>query len=418
MSTTERVSGVAAVGVALAASELAVRALSPRPPAAIPPRIDPLTQFTAAQIKRGKRYSRPQLALGLAGGAAQLGLLTMIVRRRAKHESAPDEPPPRSTRRELAAAAATAAALTVQLTAIGLPLSALSRRRALRAGLATGTWRTWGSDQLKSTAIEASFAGAGAAVTTALARRWPSGWWLPAAGGSVLVGAGLGALGPIVLDPLFSSFDPLPEGELRDDVLALARDAGVTVGGAYSIDASRRTNLPNAYVNGLGPSRRVVLFDTLINNYTRDELRFVVAHELGHVRYRDMPRLLAFAALSAPATAFAVQRVSWSLSRERGTAGAVPALLLSTYLVSAPLGVLVARLSRAIERRTDRFALSLTHTPEAAASLFRQMALQGLRDLDPPRWLTAVLATHPSTSERIAAALLSDKKGGPHGPPQ
>ena len=93
-------------------------------------------------------------------------------------------------------------------------------------------------------------------------------------------------------------------------MLALARDAGVSVGEVYSVDASRRTTAANAYVTGLGPTKRVVLFDTLLERYTRDEVRIVVAHELGHVRHRDVARGVAFAALTAPATAFAGQRLA------------------------------------------------------------------------------------------------------------
>ena len=131
-------------------------------------------------------------------------------------------------------------------------------------------------------------AGAGGAAV-AVTRRYPRRWWVPASAGSVLFGAGLAALAPVVLDPMFNEFTPLPEGETRSDVLELARAAGVKVGEVYSVDASRRTTAANAYVAGLGPTKRVVLFDTLLDRYSRDEIRVVVAHELAHVRNRDVP---------------------------------------------------------------------------------------------------------------------------------
>ena len=155
----------------------------------------------------------------------------------------------------------------------------------------------------------------------AVTRRYPRDWWAPAALGSVLVGAGLAAVAPVALDPLFNDFTPLPDGETRADVLALADAAGVKVGEVYSVDASRRTTAANAYVTGLGPTKRVVLFDTLLDRYNRDEVRVVVAHELGHVRHRDVARNVLFAAIVAPASALAVQRLSWALSDERGTPG-------------------------------------------------------------------------------------------------
>ena len=97
-------------------------------------------------------------------------------------------------------------------------------------------------------------------------------------------------LGPVILDPIFNTFTPLPEGSTRDDVLALARRAGVDVGEVYEVDASRRTTAANAYVNGIGRTKRVVLYDTLLTEFTPAETRLVIAHELGHVHFRDVPQ--------------------------------------------------------------------------------------------------------------------------------
>ncbi|MGH2859276.1 MAG: M48 family metalloprotease, partial [Solirubrobacteraceae bacterium] len=298
-----------------------------------------------------------------------------------------------------------------------VPLRAVARRRSRTVGLDTQTWRAWAGDLVKATAIQSSIAaGAGVAVTAA-ARRFPRGWWAPAAAGSVAFGAGLAALAPVVLDPIFNSFTALPEGEMRDDVLALARDAGVQIGDVYSVDASRRTTAANAYVTGLGPSRRVVLFDTLLDRFSRDEIRLVVAHELAHVRHRDVLRGLAFAAIVAPAAALAAQRLSWELSAHRADGAALPALGLSAALVSVPIGLVANRMSRAIERRADHFSLTLTGAPEAFVSFERTIARQNVADLDPPRWAAALLATHPTTAQRIGAAVAFAAAAGPSGAP-
>jgi STE24 endopeptidase len=144
----------------------------------------------------------------------------------------------------------------------------------------------------------------------------------------------------------------------------------------------------------------------------------VVAHELAHVRYRDVARGIAYAAIVAPAAARAVQRLSWALSDERGTPAALPALALATILASAPLALIGNRLSRAVERRADAYSLELTRAPEAFVSFERQIALQNVADLDPPRWLTELLATHPSTAERIGAALSWSRAPRPVRPTQ
>jgi STE24 endopeptidase len=383
---------------ALAAAEAGVRLLAPRTSALEPARIDARSYFTSDEIERGKRFARPQIALGLARGAVDLAGLVAISRRWPRSMRTSAEHP-------IAAGAAAGAALAVGLTAPSLPLAVISRRRAIAVGLVTQSWRGWASDLVKSTGIQAVIAGAGGALGVALTRRYPLGWWAPAAAGSVFVGAGFAALAPVVLDPVFNKFTPLPEGDTRSDVLGLAGDAGVRVGEVYSVDASRRTTAANAYVTGLGPSKRVVLFDTLLDRYSRDEVRLVVAHELAHVRHRDVGRGILYAAIVAPAGAFAVQRLSWALTAERGTPAALPALALAGALVSAPIGPIANRLSRAIERRADAFSLELTGASDAFVSFERRIAIQNVADLEPPRWVTALLATHPPTTERIGAAV-------------
>jgi STE24 endopeptidase len=298
-----------------------------------------------------------------------------------------------------------AARLAVGMTVLGLPLSALARRRAMRVGLVTQPWSGWAGDLIKQLGIESVLAGGAGAAITGLIRRYPRTWWLPAALGSVALGTLLGALAPVLLDPIFNDFEPLPEGDLRSDVLALAEAAGVEVGEVYSIDASRRTTGANAYVSGLGPTKRVVLFDTLIDRYTRDEINVVVAHELAHVRHRDVLRGVAFGALVAPAAALAVQRLGAAFGPGSERDDPLPALALAAVLVTAPTGLIGNRLSRALERRADDYSLVLSEAPEAFISFERAVALQNVADITPSRWISGVLATHPPTLERIGAAV-------------
>jgi STE24 endopeptidase len=397
---------------AAASAEAAARLLRPREPVPAPLPVDLADHFTDAELRRGRRFARPQMAIGLARGALDASLLVAIVHRRPL-AAAPRPAPsaadrcsdPGATAPAVIGAAATGAILAAGLSFPGLPLAALARRRSLAIGLATQSWRGWAEDLTKATAISSVIAGFGGAGVTAVARRWPRRWWLPAAAGSVLVGTGFAALAPVVLDPIFNDFTPLPEGDTRADVLGLAEAAGVRVGEVYSVDASRRSTAANAYVAGLGPTKRVVLFDTLLERFSRDEVKVVVAHELAHVRHRDVARSVTFAALTAPATAFAVQRLSWALSPARGTAGALPALVLAAGIVSAPIGLIANRLSRALERRADAYSLTLSDSPEAFVSFERAISLQNVADIDPPRALTALLSTHPSTGDRIGAAL-------------
>jgi STE24 endopeptidase len=398
-----------------AAAEGAARLLTPAEYTRRTEAVDPRDYFSAAEIRRGRRYARPQLWLGLARAGVEVGLLVALVRRaRTQPEgedsseaaSAPDAPARQGRVVAVAEGAAVGAGIAIAATVAPLPLVAISRRRAIKVGLVTQSWRGWAEDLVKSSAIEAVFAGATGAGTVALTRRYPRGWWAPAAGGSVVLGAALAALAPVLLDPVFNEFAPLPEGTARNDVLALARGAGVKVGQVFSVDASRRTTAANAYVTGLGPTKRVVLFDTLLDRYDRDEVRGVVAHELSHVRHRDVLRGIGYSALVAGPAAFAVQRLSWALAPGReGTAAALPALALAAGIVTAPLGLIGSRMSRAIERRADDFAMKLSGAPAAFVSFERKISLQNIADVRPPRLLARIASTHPPTVERIGAAV-------------
>lgn len=389
---------IGSLALALAVAEGGRRVLSPRSGTIEPSRVDVGDYFSSEEIDRGARFARPQLALALGRAVVDLAALAAIVRR-------PPDVLRRGSERPLLAGAAAGAGLSLALSLPPLPIAAISRRRAIRVGLVTQSWRGWAGDLLKSGAIEMVLTGSASAAVVFVTRRYPRVWWLPAAAGSVAFGTLLAALAPVVLDPVFNDFTPLPDGETRSDVLALAEAAGVQVGQVYSVDASRRTTAANAYVNGLGPTKRVVLFDTLLDRYSRDEVRVVVAHELGHVRHRDVPRGVLYAALVAPAAALAVQHLSGELSPERGNAAQLPALALAAVLVAAPLGLIGNGLSRAIERRADAFSLQLAQAPEAFISFERSIALQNVADLDPPRWVERFIATHPSTTERIGFAV-------------
>jgi Zn-dependent protease with chaperone function len=394
---------VGPVVLALATAELGARLLSPRDAPVQPADVDVRAYFSEQEIERGRRFVRPQMALGLARSVVDLAALAAVVR---------TGPPPvlRRFSRPAAAGAAFGAGLAVALTLPPLPLAAIARQRAIGVGLVTQSWRGWAFDLVKSTAIGAALAAGAGAAAVGLTRRYPRAWWLPAAGASIVFGSLFATLAPVLLDPIFNNFVPLPEGEIRSDVLELARAAGVKVGEVYSVDASRRTTAANAYVTGLGPTKRVVLYDTLLDRYDRDEVRIVVAHELAHVRNRDVPRSIAYAAIVAPGTALAVQRVSWALSPERGNAAYLPALGLATALVGAPLGLIGNRLSRAVERRADDYSLQLSRAPKAFVSFERAIALQNVADLEPPAFVHKLLATHPPTAERIGAAVAWEQR--------
>jgi STE24 endopeptidase len=237
-------------------------------------------------------------------------------------------------------------------------------------------------------------------------RRFGRRWWIPGTAVVVAFGVVITYAGPVVLDPLFNTFKRLPAGQTRTDVLALAKRADVEVGQVYEVDASRRTSAANAYVNGLGHTKRVVLYDNLLKAFTPAEVRLVVAHELGHVRHRDVPRGLLYLLIVAPFGMLAVARLGERLAPRdsAGTPLVVPALILAVAIVSSTITVASNQLSRAVERSADAFALQLTHEPQTQIAFQRRIAIKNVSDPDPPGWVTFLLGTHPPTIERIGQA--------------
>jgi STE24 endopeptidase len=318
----------------------------------------------------------------------------------------------RGGRRPLAASAALGAGMAVALTLVVLPLSAVAHQRARDVGLSTQGWPAWLGDVGKSTALEAALAAGGGALAVALMRRFPRGWWAPGAVAIVAVSGALVFLSPVVIDPLFNKFEPLPHGRLRSDVLELARRSEVSVGQVYRVDASRRTTGLNAYVWGLGKTKRVVLYDTLIDGLPDDQIRSVVAHELSHVKHRDVMRGLLWLAIVAPAGTYLVKALTDALRRDRRPAGpaTLPTLALSAAVVALALGCAGNVLSREVESRADAYALGLTRDPAAFIELERSLTVRNVAQPDPPGAFQLLFGTHPTTLERIGIGLAWARK--------
>jgi STE24 endopeptidase len=387
-----------AVAAAFVVAEAAVLLLRPRDGVIAPAPVDPGSYFTPDEIDRARDYRHGQLVIFGTSLVVEAAVLVWLVRR----------PPARlrDARRPVLMAAGAGAALSVGLAAAQLPLSAIAHQRSVDVGLSTQGWGEWLGDVGKAAGIGAVFAGVGGAAAIALMRRFPRSWWAP--GSVVVVGFAAATLylSPVVLDPIFNKFTALPEGRTRVDVLELAREAGVDVGEVYEVDASRRTTASNAYVTGLGHTKRVVLYDNLLEDFTRDEVRLVVAHELGHVRYRDVSRGLLYVALVAPFGLLAAATMTRRLAPDEPRPGpaALPALALSVAAVSLGVTTIANQLSRRIEARADSYSLRLTGAPEPFIGFERGIALRNVADPDPPEWLTFLLATHPPTVDRIGIA--------------
>jgi STE24 endopeptidase len=385
-----------AIAVAVAAAAAATLLLRPRSGLIEPAPVDVTQYFTAFQLERAEDFRSLQRVLGLAGLGVGIGTLGILVWRPPRRLLGRLEPRP------LLGGAAAGAGISLVLVVAELPIRAWMRQRSLDVGLSTQAWPDWAVDVLKGAGIGAVTAAIGGLAAVALVRRFPRNWWAPAALLVIAYGIVTIWLYPIVIDPVFNKFEKLKPGQLRSEVLELADRAGVDVGEVYRIDASRRTSAANAYVIGLGHSKRVVLYDNLIDEFPRDEVRVVVAHELGHQKHNDLVRGLAWLAIVAPAGTFLTQALAERFARrELGTPAGLPAIALAVALAGLGLGIASNALSRPVEARADSFALDLTRDPTDFVKFERRIAIRNISDPDPPSLFHILFDTHPTGKERI-----------------
>jgi STE24 endopeptidase len=387
--------------------------LVPRPPAA-----DPLEAFTEDEVRACVAYAKPRQRWALAGYAADLAALAALAL----------SGPGRALVRGVAGLAggwvpgrvvlATLAVLAVR-AAVGLPFSLRAYRQDARAGLATqrlgGFLRDWAKGR-----------GVGLVLTLVpltalvLGARWePPGWPWVAAAAAVLLVLALAVAGPVLIEPLFNRFSPLEPGPLRARLLDLAVTMGVPVRDVLVADASRRTTRVNAYVSGLGRTRRVVVYDTLLAGTSADpagaadEVALVAAHELAHVRHRDVLwGTVGSAALAAVSVLAVVALLDLEAVRRLfavtglGDPLVAPGLLLLGMLGGLLAAPVASAISRWAEARADWVALEVTRDPATAVAVERRLALENRADLRPNRLLLAMFASHPPTMARIAQAWL------------
>lgn len=293
-----------------------------------------------------------------------------------------------------------------------LPCSVMLQRHRLANGLSKQSWLGYARDVATNEAIAVVTTSVGLLVLLGVARRWTRAWPAIAAG---LVAA-LVVLGsfvyPLVVEPLFNKFKPLPDGELRSSIFALADQEGVRIDDVLVADASRRTTTLNAYVSGFGSTRRVVVFDTLVETLPRDEALSVVAHELAHAAHGDVLIGTALGALGgATGIGLLGLLVTTGTGRRRGSLAdprVVPLVLALSVWATLVASPLQNAISRQIETRADVDALTTTGDPAAFIEMQRTLALRSLSDPTPPALIQWWWGSHPTTLERVAIARAVD----------
>jgi STE24 endopeptidase len=278
-----------------------------------------------------------------------------------------------------------------------------------RYGLSNESFAAWLRDQAKSFAIGLLFAWGGALLIYALIRWSPERWWLSAGLLFTCIIIGFTQLAPVLLLPLFYTIKPLTRDSLRARLLTLAERAGAHVLGAYEWGLSEKTKKANAALTGIGGTRRILVSDTMLAEYSDDEIEVVLAHELGHHVHGDIWKGIVFETILILAGFYLAARVLAGLSSALGLVSVadpagLPLLLLAAGAVSLAMMPVAHAMSRAHERSADAFALRLTSNPSAFISAMRRLGAQNLAEEHPSKIVQWLFYSHPPIGERIAAA--------------
>nr|WP_238356409.1 M48 family metallopeptidase [Kribbella italica] len=371
------------------------------------PKPDPALDFTSAEIDRQQRFRHALLpwsttswvlsvVVPLAIGFSPLGKRLYDVLR---------------LRRWWLAVPVLVAALGLLTSVITLPTDALAEQVTRDYGLSTESWGLWLRDRAVNWLLMSVALIAIALGLIALAKKWRTWWWAPAAiAGAVLV-LGVSFAYPVLVEPRFNDFTSMAPGAQRDAFMQLAREDGVPVKDVLVADASKRTTALNAYVSGFGSTRRLVVYDTLLNDATPAQVRLVVAHELGHAAEDDVLHGTLIGTLGAAFAVVLLRLLLGARMADPRRTALLLALIVSGTTLAAPVQNLV---SRKIEARADYHSLRLTNDPKDFVEMQHALSVTNISGLEPSAWRYWMFASHPTPPERIA---MGRAWGTEHGDP-
>lgn|SRR5579875_30675 len=278
-----------------------------------------------------------------------------------------------------------------------------------RYGISVMSFKAWLADLGKEFVLGLVLEAAVISLIYALLAFQPAWWWLWVGLVLFFFSVVMANLAPVLIFPLFYKFTPLPDGELKQRLLALAERANTRVRGVFTMQMSRRTTAANAALMGLGNTRRIVIGDTMVDRYTPDEIEVVLAHELGHHVHHDIWKLIISQAILTFGGLYVANLLLHLVVAQRYYLSLTdPANMPFLFLLMGLFGLVVMPLgnsySRAIEYQADEYALQATHKVEAFKSAMTRLANQNLAEVEPPAIVELLFHSHPSIRKRLKHA--------------
>ena len=396
------------LGLAVVAfAGLVVVSLAAQPPAPEEKKSDE-KRFEVRITDEMRRHTRLREVLYFVGVAWSFGILVLLLAtglsRRMRDAAA------RVTKKPFFIAMIYVALFVLVTALLDLPLSYYAGFVVPhRFDLTDQTLGSWAGDYLKGLGVSlaiSSVVGAFAFLAIRRIRRWWIVLWLFTVPLIIL----LVVVQPIILDPIFNKFEPLKDQVLRQKLLDLASRAGIEGSRVYQVNKSKQTKTMNAYVNGIGPTNRIVMWDTLLAKMDHDEVLAVMGHEMGHYVMKHIWKTLAFTLGLSIFVFYLTYRMyepglrRWGLS-ERGDPATLPWLLLVSGVITFLLSPVISGYSRWQEHQSDIFSLEVTHLNEPMATAFVKFAEDSKQDPNPHPFIKFWSYTHPPIAERIPFAL-------------
>ena len=356
-----------------------------------------------------QKHSRILDTLYFAGQAYGIGVLLIVLA--TGWSARMRDLARRATKRPFVAAMLFTALFTILTSILGFPLELYSGYVVPHQfDLTNQTFGSWMIDELKGLALGlalGSILGALALLGIRKMRRW----WLVLWIGSIPIIVLLVVIAPVFIDPIFNKFEPLKDQQLKQALLDEASRAGIEGGRVYQVNKSKQTKEMNAYVTGIGPTKRIVMWDTLLAKMNHDEILAVMGHEMGHYVMHHLWKGLAFGLIVSFFVFFFGQMfydrglerwgAKWHIESERGDPAALPWLLVVVSIVGFLVSPIRNGYSRHIEHQADIFGLELTRGNEPMASAFVKFAEDSKVDPAPSRFIELWRYSHPSLARRI-----------------
>src|ERR1700758_656464 len=292
---------------------------------------------------------------------------------------------------------------------LGIGLDFYGYRLERRYKLSTQRFRAWLWDEVKGFLVGLILGGIVVELLYSTIREWPQNWWLLAWALFMVLFVVLAQLAPVVLFPIFYKFEPLQNEALRRRLVVLSERAGTRVRGVYRWKLSEKSKKANAALTGLGNTRRIILADTLLDNYSPEEIEAVLAHELGHHVHRHILKSIfvqaAITFIGFWAADFTLHyAVDQHMFEQLSDFANLPLLALVSVVLSFLLMPAMNAYSRFNERQADRYAFESIASVEPFVSSMNKLAEQNLAERAPSKWVEWFFHSHPSISRRLAAA--------------